>query len=595
MKLINLEKKNEGKVVLGILVYNRTLLAISIMFCLIAISCSVSKNAIEVEEQPVRGKIDNTLYDLNYVEGLKQKMDGNYGEAIDKFEDALEINDESDAANYQISQIAAMRRDYKNAIKFGNRAATLDGDNTWYMMNMANIYIQMSMLDSAAIWIEKVVMADPENDNEKYRLGNIYLQTGEDKKAEEIFEDFNNKYSGNEQIIMALVDVKLRLDKYLEAEAIINEELEKGIENVRLKGILAELYSEAGEEEKAAKVYDEIVKNSDNEISVELSYINFLLKYGKYEKLLERIRTLIHKKETTKEQKISIIARLMQDSIIRKEYSDKLIKIGHDLVKENEEDPTVVLMLAEIYGVTGKTDLEIAILIDYIEKIEDQYFVWEKLLIKLNDSNDIKRLSNYSERASKLFNRAPLPKIFFAFTLIENGKLNQAKDELKKVRILVNNEEIYLVQILSMEAEIEYRSGNIEMAAKKFDRALEIEHENPLVLNNYAYYLAEEGIRLKEAQDMIEQCLGVEENITYLDTYAWVLYKRGKYRNAEKVMLRIFKSGKIEDAELIEHYGYIKKAVGSCDEAIVLWQNVLRIDKKRSYLISEIEKCVKED
>jgi len=590
-----LKKQQEEKVDLDIQVENNYRLALYFLIACITVSCSVSRKVTETDEQTIQRNIDYTLYDLTYVEGIKQKMKGNFGEAIDKFEDAIEMNPESDAANYQISQIAALRRDYENALKYGNRAAMIDKKNNWYMMNMANIYIQQSKLDSAAVWLEKAVELEPGNENEKFRLGNIYMQTGMDEKAEKLFEDFNSKYQGNEQILLALINVKLRLGKYGETEEVIKSELEKNPENLRMKGILAELYDEMDEKEKAEKLYDEIMEEEPNDLALDFSYIDFLLKNKQYEKLIERTNKIILSENTAKEDKIELIARILQDSLLINNYQDKIVELAKNLIGNNKEDPTIVLIMAEIYETVGNTELEIRTLTDYIAKHEEQYFVWEKLLLKLNESNDIDKLYTYAERAAKLFNKAPLPKILYAYGLIENSKYDEAWEELRKVRILVNNEEQYLVQILSMEAEIAYRQGDIKEASEKFDRVLEIEPENPLVLNNYAYYLAEKEIRLKEAQDMIEKCLSVEENITYLDTYAWVLYKRGKYRESERVMIRIFESGNIEDGELIEHYGFIKKAIGKCEEAIVLWQTALRIDEKKTYLIEEIRKCIEEN
>ena len=595
MKSRYLKKQQGEKVDLDIQVENNYRLALYFLIVFITVSCSVSRKVTETDEQTVQRNIDYTLYDLTYVEGIKQKMKGNFGEAIDKFEDAIEINPESDAANYQISRIAALRRDYENALKYGNRAAMIDKKNNWYMMNMANIYIQQSKLDSAAVWLEKSVELEPENENEKFRLGNIYMQTGMDEKAEEIFEDFNSQYQGNEQILLALINVKLRLGKYGETEEIIKRELEKNPENLRMKGILAELYDEMDEKENAERLYDEIIDEEQNDLALDFSYIDFLLKNKQYEKLIERTNKIILSENTAKEDKIELIARIMQDSLLINNYPDKVVELGKNLIRDNNEDPTIVLIMAEIYETVGNTELEIRTLTDYIAKHEEQYFVWEKLLLKLNESNDIDKLYTYAERAAKLFNKAPLPKTLYAYGLIENSKYDEALEELRKVRILVNNEEQYLIQILSLEAEIAYRQGDIKEASEKFDRALGIEPGNTLVLNNYAYYLAEKEIRLKEAQDMIEKCLSVEENITYLDTYAWVLYKRGKYRESEKVMIRIFESGNIEDGELIEHSGLIKKAIGKCEDAIVLWQTALRIDEKKTYLIEEIRKCIEEN
>ena len=83
------------------------------------------------------------------------------------------------------------------------------------------------------------------------------------------------------------------------------------------------------------------------------------------------------------------------------------------------------------------------------------------------------------------------------------------------------------------------------------------------------------------------------DNPTYIDTYAWVLYKSGKYREALKEMQRIFDNQHERDPELLEHMGYIKKALGKCDEAVVYWKESLEKDSSKSYLMEEIELCEK--
>jgi predicted Zn-dependent protease len=81
------------------------------------------------------------------------------------------------------------------------------------------------------------------------------------------------------------------------------------------------------------------------------------------------------------------------------------------------------------------------------------------------------------------------------------------------------------------------------------------------------------------------------ENNTYLDTYAWVLYKNGKIREAIKVMDGIMEKDPKEDADWFEHYGYMMKSVKKCDVAISYWNRAMKADPQRSYLQKVIENC----
>ena len=56
--------------------------------------------------------------------------------------------------------------------------------------------------------------------------------------------------------------------------------------------------------------------------------------------------------------------------------------------------------------------------------------------------------------------------------------------------------------------------------------------------------------------------------------------------------MKIFVSGEDQDPELLEHMGFIKKALGKCSEAIVYWKNALEKDSSKTYLEEEIRKCI---
>ena len=133
---------------------------------------------------------------------------------------------------------------------------------------------------------------------------------------------------------------------------------------------------------------------------------------------------------------------------------------------------------------------------------------------------------------------------------------------------------------------------NYEKAFETFDEALTYNNDDLTILNNYAYFLAEQNIRLKEAEIMAKKVIEKEgKNNTFLDTYAWVLYKRGKLREADKIMKSIINSGEKPDAEWYEHYGFILKKKKDCKNAVINWNIALKLDSTKVNLKKEIENC----
>ncbi len=169
-----------------------------------------------------------------------------------------------------------------------------------------------------------------------------------------------------------------------------------------------------------------------------------------------------------------------------------------------------------------------------------------------------------------------------------------ALEELRKADILAGDNKDMKLQVLTMKADVYYRMKDYSEAFKNFEDALKLNNSDITVMNNYAYYLAEQNTRLKEAEKMAKEVIEKEkDNETFLDTYAWVLYKRGRTRDALKIMEKIITPDGKTDAEYYEHYGFILKKLKKCEEAVKQWEIALTLDKSKTYLIKEKENCEK--
>ena len=99
---------------------------------------------------------------------------------------------------------------------------------------------------------------------------------------------------------------------------------------------------------------------------------------------------------------------------------------------------------------------------------------------------------------------------------------------------------------------------------------------NLMLLNNYAYYLSENGGDLQQAEQMSAKTIKSKPNDpVYLDTYGWIYFKQGKYLFAELYIKRAIENGADKNPELLEHYGDVLFHQGKVDEALIYWQKAL--------------------
>ncbi len=541
-----------------------------------------------------RESYDEAAFNYLYVDAIKQKLMGNEGDALKYLEQCIKLDPESDASYFQMAQIVTNEGDLKNGKQFAKKAYSIDPDNLWYIMMLAGIYYQEQNLDSAIIYYEKAVKVFPDKESLQLTLGNLYSEKGSFGKANEIFDTLDKKYGINESSTVAAIRNLMAQKKYDEALDKAKLLLSEYPDEILYNGLLAEIYRGKGESKMAMDVYNQLIKRNPDNPQIQLSLCDFLIKEKRYDELFVLLSTVVINDKITREDKISLISQLIETEEIVSSHGDELIITLMVLEAQYENDGIIPLLRPELLVKQDKLDEAAERLNEIIMKTPDNYYAWEKLLFVYLQAEDYSNLMKKGAECASRFNRSFIAKLLYANGALESKNYTIALDELKKAEILAGADSELQNQVLTMRADVYYRMKEYGEAFKIFDEAIKTNSEDITVMNNYAYYLAEQDMRLKEAEEMAKKVIEKEpDNNTYLDTYGWVLYKRGKLKEAAKVMNAIIESGDKPDAEWYEHYGFILKKQKKCSAAIKNWQIAMKLDSTKSHLIREIENCKK--
>lgn len=537
---------------------------------------------------------DAAAFDYVYVEAIKKKLMGNGGDALKYLEQCVKINPESDAAYYQMAQIVLANGDIRNGKYYANKALSIEQQNIWYLMMLAGIHYQERNLDSAIIYYEKAVRFFPAQENLQLTLGNLYSENRKFEKAETIFDSLDKKYGVNEGSTLSSVKSLMSAEKYGEALLKANFLVKEYPDEILYNGLLAEIYRGMGENEKAREVYKQLIERNPDNPQIQLSLCDFLIEGKSYDELFTMLNTVILNSNVSREDKISLMARLLEVPEIVKEKGNKLILAIMVLEANYKEDDIIPLLRPELFINRGELAEAAVRLEEIIKSRPENCYAWEKLLLIYLQSGDYNKLLIKGEECATLFNKSFLAKVLYANGALENSKYSIALEELRKAEILAGDNKDFIIQVLTMKADVYYRMKDYSNAFETFEKAIKSGNEDLTVMNNYAYYLAEQNTKLKEAEEMAKKVIDTEKrNTTYLDTYGWVLYKRGKLNEAARVMETIIGMGEKPDAEWYEHYGFILRDQKKCATAIENWKIAIRLDSTKINLSKEIENCGK--
>ncbi len=571
----------------------RLLLNIWFIILIVTSITSCNKKITPAINDIARGKeYDSAVFDYVFVEAVKQKLLGNNGEALKYFEQCAKLNPSSDAVYYQMAQIVLSGGDLKNGKKFARKAVEIQSDNLWYLMMLSGLYYQERNLDSAIVYYQMAVDKYPEKEELLIALGNLYSENEKYDKAGIIFNRIDSKYGINETSTLANVRNLIRSGKYSEAQVLVEKLHKEFPDELLYNGLLAEIYRQKGENDKAMEVYNMLMERNPDSPETLLSLCDFLISDKKYDDLIQLINTVIINEKVTREDKISLFAKILETQDLVKIKEKELTMSLMILEAEYSNDGIIELLRPELLTKVNRLKEAGERLEEIIAKRPENYFAWEKLLLVYLEAKDYKNLEKRGAECALKFNRSFIAKMLYAAGATENGNYNTALEEVRKAEILAGDNEEMILQVLSTRADIYYKMRDLDKAFETFENAVKSNKDDLTILNNYAYYLAEQNLRLKEAEEMAKKVIEKErDNYTFLDTYAWVLYKRGKIKEAEKIMQSVINKSEKSDAEFYEHMGFIKRKRNNCTEAVMNWKKAIELDSSKTGLLNEIEKC----
>ena len=149
--------------------------------------------------------------------------------------------------------------------------------------------------------------------------------------------------------------------------------------------------------------------------------------------------------------------------------------------------------------------------------------------------------------------------------------------------------------LYSMLGDLYHMQKMDAKAYAAYDSALVYKPDNIGALNNYAYYLSLERKNLDKAEEMSYRTIRMEpENNVYLDTYAWVLYKLGRYDEALSYIEQAIATDPEPSDVLYEHAGDILLQLGDKAKARHYWSEALGLQRQAGTTDKQLEKKLKQ-
>ena len=140
-------------------------------------------------------------------------------------------------------------------------------------------------------------------------------------------------------------------------------------------------------------------------------------------------------------------------------------------------------------------------------------------------------------RTEEKFGKDIATSISRALFLAIDEKYQDALDVLEDYPAATITDAEQLSTYYSMLGDYYYKLKKRDKAFDAYKKTLDANPANYMAMNNIAYYYAESDTLMDEAENYVLRALRHEpDNTSALDTYAWILYKKGDYPKAKETI-----------------------------------------------------------
>jgi tetratricopeptide (TPR) repeat protein len=273
------------------------------------------------------------------------------------------------------------------------------------------------------------------------------------------------------------------------------------------------------------------------------------------------------------ENKIELISSFISDNNFRVKFSTDLIHITDSLINVNPNSENLYLLKADFY-LRNKDNFKAKETLVYIvSNFKANYIIWEQLLFTLNSLTLNEDLIFYSNKALSLFNDKPIVYLFKGIAHYNLKNYSESIQCLTKGLNYIKDKKEVAIQIHTYLGENYQAISDYAKSEFHFEKVLQYDPENIMVLNNYSYYLSLRNSQLDKAANYIKICISKFPNSsTYLDTYGWILYKSGNLSQAKTTIEKALQNGGQTNMEIIEHYSEVLYYYGDKTNAIIYYK-----------------------
>lgn len=542
---------------------------------------------------------DKVDYDYMFLEAVAEIQQGNYAAAFDMLCRCLELQPNAAESHYYIASLYTMLKDKDTALEEYERAVEQSRDNLYYLYVLARMYIANGRYDDAIRTLEDYLAISSGELDILEMLVTLYAQSPDTyPKAIATLERIEEMEGKSERISSTKCEIYAAMGDKVSAVDEMKALSEQYPSDLGYRGLYADMLLLSGEDDAALAVYEEILSEEPRNGKALMSLRDYNNRLGNDEAADSLTMLVLGSRSIADEEKVQIIRQeignnLSADTTENYKDSQRMLHFFQKAMDAEEIPGSMVYLCASYMKLRElPQDTINSLLREVIRRAPDHAPARMDLVAAAWNRKDMEEVVDLCA-AARQYN--PEEMVFYYYQGIALYKMEKDDLALEAFRngISVINSESNTSMVSDFYAvmgDILHQKGREEEAYEAYDSCLVWQDDNYGCLNNYAYFLSEKGVRLSEAESMSYRTIRAEpKNATYLDTYAWILFKQNRFAEAKVYIDQALQNDVDTSAIIIEHAGDISAKNDDIESAIELWEKSLTRDPENALLRRKIK------
>lgn len=539
-------------------------------------SCVSKKSAIDgAASYPAEVSVETQhKYNHYLIEAAQYKQKGEYDAALELYTHCVELNPQAAAAHYELAQFYFYLQMSEKGEQSLLRAVALQPENYWYNQSLALFYQNKGEIQRSIVVLENMLKQFPQRLEPITALVDAYSRSKEYEQVVNALNVLESRDGKSEQISMEKFRAYLALNDTDKAFSEIENLSKEYPYDMRYLTILGDLYLDNNRLDEAHAIYDKVRTTEPDYTPVLLSLVNYYGKAGLDEQYNKQVDDILQNERV----EVSVKMNLMRQLILQSERTDKdsvkIASLFHSVLGKPQETADLAMLGAQ-YLIS--------------KNMEEESIPVLKQVLDIDPENTPARLQllEYAIRKQDMDNVIAicLPALQYVPESIEfyyylGLAYYQKDDSDNALKVFTKGTAHFTSQtdkglisdFYGIISDLYHKKNMREESYAASDSALVYNPENISVLNNYAYYLSLERTNLDKAEEMSYKTVKAEpKNGTYLDTYAWILFEKGRYTEALIYAEQALQNGGDESSVVVEHCGDIYYMTGNKEKALECW------------------------